>query len=201
MTRFSRPVRSSSTAAYWPVREIEHLTWWASAKTSNPATVARPPSAASRVHRIRIIVVFPAPFGPNMAPTVPGGITKSTRSNATKAPKRLLRSSMTTPPVIGRPRYPPEESNGRQSLEDRWPQQVMVRRFLEPGTKGEQRPLIEGPPDKLQAGGHIVDQTHGHHQSGTAREIERNIGADGHGEPVDSPVAQIGQHVVEFRGH
>jgi len=32
--------------------------------TSNPATLAVPDAGASSVHRIEIVVDFPAPFGP-----------------------------------------------------------------------------------------------------------------------------------------
>src|SRR5262249_53242448 len=60
--RFSRPVRYGSTAAYWPDSPISRRTAAACATTSSPATRARPPSGASRVVRIRTVVVFPAPL-------------------------------------------------------------------------------------------------------------------------------------------
>ena len=65
MIRFSNPLRSSSTDASWPVR----LTWLrtasASSTTSWPSTRALPASGRNSVARMRIVVVFPAPFGPS----------------------------------------------------------------------------------------------------------------------------------------
>ena len=59
MRRFSAPVCSSSSAAYWPVRLIRRRTVCRSRATSWPPTVAPPPSGLTRVARIRTSVVFP----------------------------------------------------------------------------------------------------------------------------------------------
>ena len=63
MTRLDRPVRYSSSAAYWPVSPMVRRTTSASATTSWPSTLARPPSGRSSVASTRTAVVFPAPFG------------------------------------------------------------------------------------------------------------------------------------------
>ena len=86
MTRFSRPVCSSSTAAYWPVRLITARTFAASRTTSWPATVARPPSGRDSVVRMRTVVVFPAPFGPSRASTEPSSTCRSSPSRTTVDP-------------------------------------------------------------------------------------------------------------------
>ena len=49
MSRFSKPVRYSSTAAYWPDSPMRRRTARGSASTSTPATVARPASGFSSV--------------------------------------------------------------------------------------------------------------------------------------------------------
>jgi hypothetical protein len=63
-TRFSVPVRASSTDAYRPVRLTRLRTASASLTTSWPKTRAEPPSGRSKVASMRTTVVFPAPFGP-----------------------------------------------------------------------------------------------------------------------------------------
>jgi hypothetical protein len=65
MAMFSRPVRWSSTAANCPASPIRSRTAEAWRATSNPATRTLPESGRSRVARIRIRVVLPAPFGPS----------------------------------------------------------------------------------------------------------------------------------------
>ena len=65
MIRLDRPVRYSSSAAYWPVSPMVRRTVAASACTSWPRTRAWPPSGRSRVASTRTAVVFPAPFGPS----------------------------------------------------------------------------------------------------------------------------------------
>ena len=89
ITRFSRPVRYSSTAAYWPDRPIERRTPWGSAATSMPLTTARPESGVSSVVRIRTAVVLPAPLGPSSPSTDPAGTSRSTPSRARTSPDRL----------------------------------------------------------------------------------------------------------------
>src|SRR5271170_1674550 len=64
--------------------------------TSRPPTVARPEVGASRPHRIRITVDFPAPLGPRKPKISPRLIDIETLSTATKSPKRLTRFSIQT---------------------------------------------------------------------------------------------------------
>src|SRR5580704_10657209 len=64
--------------------------------TSNPATVALPEVGPINPHRIRIVVDFPAPFGPRNPKISPCRTSIDTRSTATKSPKRLVRSSILT---------------------------------------------------------------------------------------------------------
>src|SRR6516162_2728936 len=95
MTRFSRPVKNGSTAAYWPDKPISRRTAAGFLATSNPATHARPRSGLSNVARIRTIVVFPAPLGPSTPSTPPAGNSRSTPSSAATGPKRLPSPSAT----------------------------------------------------------------------------------------------------------
>ena len=55
-TKFSCPVRSSSTEAYWPVRLIFRRTAAASRATSSPSTEARPLLGLSKVVSTRMAV-------------------------------------------------------------------------------------------------------------------------------------------------
>ena len=72
MRRFSAPVWTSSTAAYWPVRLIApaHLAAVARRRRSPPRGRCRRRRATS-VARIRTVVVLPAPLGPSSEKTVP----------------------------------------------------------------------------------------------------------------------------------
>ena len=90
-TRFSRPVRSSSTEASWPVRLIRPRTLSASRTMSCPSTRAEPPSGASSVASIRIVVVLPAPFGPRTPYTEPLRTDRSTPSTACVSPNDFVR--------------------------------------------------------------------------------------------------------------
>ena len=94
-TRFSVPVRSSSTEAYCPVSPISRRTRSASATTSSPPTRALPPSGRSSVASTRTAVVLPAPFGPSTPSTVPG---------RPRGPPRPARSSCRTASPGPRPR-------------------------------------------------------------------------------------------------
>src|SRR5262249_22680333 len=62
-TRFSRPVRISSTAANCRVRLIDSRTFAGSLATSRPSTLAVPASALSSVDRILTTVVLPSTVG------------------------------------------------------------------------------------------------------------------------------------------
>lgn len=86
-TRFSRPVSTSSTAANWPVRLIDSRTSPGSPATSKPCTVAAPASAVSSVERMRMSVVFPAPFEPSSAKMLPGATSKSTPRSTCRSAK------------------------------------------------------------------------------------------------------------------
>jgi len=90
ISRFSRPVRISSTAANCPVRPSSSRTAEGSRTTSRPRTSARPASGTSSVARTRTRVVLPAPFGPSRPNTAPSGTARSTPASATVAPKRLV---------------------------------------------------------------------------------------------------------------
>ena len=77
-TRFSRPLRISSTAANCPVRLMDSRTSAACVATSKPLTLAVPASALSSVDRIFTTVVLPAPFEPSRAKMLPRATSKST---------------------------------------------------------------------------------------------------------------------------
>src|SRR3954462_1672233 len=87
MTRFSSPVRCSSTAAYWPASPRRARSAGASETTSRPAARALPASGSSSVARMRTVVVLPAPLGPSTPSTVPGATASSTPSSARVGPK------------------------------------------------------------------------------------------------------------------
>jgi hypothetical protein len=86
MSRFSNPVRYSSTAAYCPDSPNCARTLAGSFVTSMPATVAIPPSGGISVVRMRTAVVFPAPFGPRSPRIVPSGTARSRPSSARSLP-------------------------------------------------------------------------------------------------------------------
>src|SRR4051812_24923584 len=108
MIRFSWPVSSSSTAAYWPARPICCLSSAACSTTSRPATVALPESGLRRVVSTRTAVVLPAPFGPSSPSTLPGATSRSTPSSARTSPKLLTRpvavmaGALMRPPTLAR---------------------------------------------------------------------------------------------------
>src|SRR5204863_6956164 len=96
ISRFSRPVSSSSTAANCPVRASSSRTSADSATTSWPSSSARPVSGSSSVARIRTSVVLPAPFGPSRPKTMPSGTSRSTPARAVVDPNRLTTPSTRT---------------------------------------------------------------------------------------------------------
>src|SRR5439155_12699632 len=57
-----------------------------------PLTCARPPVGASTPQSMRMIVVFPEPFGPSRPKISPGGIDRFTRSTASRSPNRRVSS-------------------------------------------------------------------------------------------------------------
>lgn len=110
-TRFSRPLRISSTAANWPVRLIDSRTSAASSTTSKPATAACPASDFSSVARIFTSVVLPAPFEPSNAKMLPASTSKSTPRNTCNCsydfstPLTLI-AVVIAAPYVRRPRSP-----------------------------------------------------------------------------------------------
>jgi hypothetical protein len=79
-----------------PIRRRTSVAW---VRTSKPATVARPSSASVRVVRMRTAVVFPAPFGPRTAVTVPVGTSRSIPPRAVVVPYRLTNPRASTAEV------------------------------------------------------------------------------------------------------
>ena len=77
-TRFSRPLRISSTAANCPVRLMDCRTSAGRVTTSKPLTRTVPASALSSVDRIFTTVVLPAPLEPSRAKMLPRATAKST---------------------------------------------------------------------------------------------------------------------------
>src|SRR4051794_10927816 len=62
-----------------------------SATGSRPSTRTLPPSGRRYPSHVSTVVVFPAPFGPSTAATVPRPTARSTPPTATLAPYRLTR--------------------------------------------------------------------------------------------------------------
>src|SRR5262245_11208255 len=62
-----------------------------SRSTSKPSTVTTPDEGGRKPVRTRIVVVFPAPFGPRKPTTSPRSSWKETSSTATCGPKRRVR--------------------------------------------------------------------------------------------------------------
>src|SRR5262245_911772 len=95
-TRFSRPVRRSSSVACWPANATCSRTALGSRTTSWPPTSARPPSGVSSVTRMRTAVVLPAPLWPSRPRASPGAISRSMPASASVSPKRFVRPSAKT---------------------------------------------------------------------------------------------------------
>ena len=87
--RFSRPVKSSSTVAACAVRPIAFRTSAGWRWMSYPATRAVPDVGGLSVVIMRIVVVFPDPFGPSRPSTDPVGTVKEMPSTAVKSPNFL----------------------------------------------------------------------------------------------------------------
>ena len=98
MRMFSRPVRFSSTAAYWPASPMIRRTASASFTTSWPRMEARPESGLKMVERMRTAVVLPAPLGPSKPRIVPSSTCSETPSSARTLPRgnTLTRSVAST---------------------------------------------------------------------------------------------------------
>src|SRR6185312_8475854 len=93
ITRFCRPVSTSSRVASWAVTPIWRWTARASRTTSCPATRAEPASGRVSVVRMRTAVVLPAPFGPSTPRMAPRGTSRSSPASATVGPNRFRRPS------------------------------------------------------------------------------------------------------------
>jgi hypothetical protein len=70
------------------------------ATTSKPATVALPELASSRVVRILMVVLLPAPLGPSRPKICPRATLRLSRSSAVTWLKRLLRSTVAIAMVL-----------------------------------------------------------------------------------------------------
>src|SRR5512138_2300905 len=68
----------------------------ASRLRSNPATVPLPPLGGRMPQSIRMVVDFPAPFGPRKPKISPLLTSRLTRFTATKSPKLFERSARVT---------------------------------------------------------------------------------------------------------
>jgi hypothetical protein len=84
-----------STAADCPVRPIVRRTEPGCCTTSCPSTVAVPPSGDTRVDRMLMSVVLPAPFGPSRAKIVPRSTVRSSDAS-TGVPANDLRRPRTS---------------------------------------------------------------------------------------------------------
>ena len=82
ISRFSKPVRFSSTAAYCPDTPMIGRMRSGCFSTSIPSMTAVPEFGLIRVVNTLIAVVLPAPFGPSKAVTVPSGTERSSPSSA-----------------------------------------------------------------------------------------------------------------------
>src|SRR5580700_8786342 len=102
--------------------------------TSKPATHAFPAVGASKPHRIRIVVDFPAPLGPRKPKISPRFTSSEMLSTATKSPKRLVRFSIRTA-------GPPSGSMGQLLSPDQSDEDVLERRHI--GVKAERSGLVQ----------------------------------------------------------
>ena len=149
MSRFSKPVRYSSTAAYCPERPILLRTPAGLRSTSTPTTSAEPSSGCSRVERIRTTVVLPAPFGPSRPSTVPVGTEMSTPSSAVTLPYRLTSPRALTASLMS-------ETLGRRSHKARG---LSENPRVELSTPRAAACLAEAPTQRDPAAvGHQVDE-------------------------------------------
>ena len=67
------------------------------AATSMPATVAEPAEGSRMPHSIRMVVVFPEPFGPSSPNTSPRSMRSVSSRTAVTGPKRRVRPRVSTP--------------------------------------------------------------------------------------------------------
>ncbi len=93
---FSATVRSSYNPNFCDMYPIRSLMRSGDSVTSMPATVAVPADGASNPHNIRIVVVFPEPFGPRSPNTSPVAIWRLRSRTAVIGPKRRVRPRVST---------------------------------------------------------------------------------------------------------
>src|SRR5262249_9785399 len=93
---FSRPVSCASAESCWGTYPIDLRTSMARPRTLSPNTLAVPWSGWSRVARMRMVVVLPAPFGPSSPKTSPAPTSNPTPSSAWTGPKRWRRPAHCT---------------------------------------------------------------------------------------------------------
>ena len=77
------PVNRGKSAGASTIEPTRRITPARPPGTSVPRTLVRPAEAATRPSRQRIVVVFPAPFGPRNPNTPPSGTSRSSPSRAT----------------------------------------------------------------------------------------------------------------------
>src|SRR3989337_968376 len=105
ISRFSRPVRRSSTLGCWKTIPMDFLTFDDSFTTSKPFTHALPDVGFNMVQSIERRVVFPAPLGPRRPNISPSSILRFKPSTAVIFLYFLVRVSVmmtaVLPPVQG----------------------------------------------------------------------------------------------------
>src|SRR5262245_46516072 len=92
MTMFSRTVSSMSRVSCCGTTPRRARIFAPSRAGSSPRTVRVPPVTGETQPIMRIVDVFPAPFGPRKPKASPRWRSKSIPSTATKSPKRFTRS-------------------------------------------------------------------------------------------------------------
>src|SRR6188474_1905924 len=92
MTMFSRTVSSMSSVSCWGTTPSRARILEPAFAGSSPRTVSVPSVTGETQPIMRIVDVFPAPFGPRKPKASPLWRSKSMPSTATKSPKRFTRS-------------------------------------------------------------------------------------------------------------
>src|ERR1700728_362401 len=96
MMRLSRTVSSRSSVSSWGTSPIRDRIFGPSVTGSSPRMRSVPPSRGDMHEIMRIVDVFPAPYGRRNPKHSPRVISKVTRSTATRSPKRFSRSRAQT---------------------------------------------------------------------------------------------------------
>src|SRR4029079_11792716 len=96
-SRFLRPVNRGYIAGVSTIEPTCAITRDSSPWLSAPRSEARPAVGRISPSRHRMVVVFPAPFGPRNPKTPPSGTSRSRPSTALVGGLRNLRYSLTSP--------------------------------------------------------------------------------------------------------